>query len=230
MRTDIYNSETETWHGYYDQRTHVGVLDDWWDADLLQKTLDEFGERGVPRWPWTDNYHEQMFQGSDPLVWGTALRALLGELRDPEFVSMLEDLSGVPGLEAQVADGGYRQYSRGGYQDFHVPKNPGVHGWHRFYVEVTLNHDWNPDDGGDFSVIENPPPFSPVMMAAMPVEDFALSVTPEFNRTVLVKTRENSFRGVGHTRAPRRSVVMHYYSDEPPEDYTSPHQTIWWSV
>jgi len=80
---------------------------------------------------------------------------------------------------------------------------------------VYLNASWGPENGGELQLWDDDGP--------------AVTVVPEFNRTVVFRTSGSSWHGHPkpvHGR-PRRSVAAYFYAEEPPPGYVGDHSTRW---
>lgn len=217
--------------GFYDSFSGAGILRSYWESDLLQTVNAEFSDL-EDSWEHINTENEVSRNVHDYLAWGTGLRELLARMCSSDFVNMLGEFIGVTGLLTSIVPGtAYRQIDTGGFQRLHAPGNPTADGWLRMYVEVFLNEKLESTDGGEFMVYNNPEPFSDKPLPS--VHSRGLCAAPLFNQTVIVKTTPTTFFGSPEplrSETPRRSVVVHYVTEDPPEDYLTPHQTVWWGA
>lgn len=231
MITEVFDERAGIDLGFYDSFSGAGILRDYWSPGLLQRVADEF-DGLEEEWEQTSNTHEVSRNVHRYLAWGPALRELLIEMCHGEFVSMLEEFSGIHGLLPSIDSGsGYRQIDTGGFQRLHTVGNPTPDGWVRMYVEVFLGKELEPDDGCEFMVYNNPEPFSEKHLP--PITTQGLCAAPLFNHTVIVKTEPTTFFGSPnplYSEAPRRSVAVAYVTKDYPDNYTTPSQPIWWGV
>lgn len=231
MITEVV-TEIGTDRGFYDHFSGAGILRDYWNPSILRRVVGEF-EDLEGEWEHIDTPNEVSRNVHKYLAWGPALRELLIEMCHGEFVTMLEEFTGVRGLLPSIDRGsGYRQVDTGGFQRLHSVGNPTPDGWLRMYVEVFLDEEWESADGGEFMVYNNPEPFSDSKDLPS-VNTRGLCTAPLFNHTVLVKTDPTTFFGSPNplcSETPRRSIVVCYVTKDFPDDYLTLHQPIWWGA
>lgn len=190
------------------------VVDGWWYPPGLEQVLTEFPEAGAPGWRSFANGTERKLEGSSPAMWGTTTRALLTEMEGKAHE--LSRAFDTPPLTMEVVGGGYHLIEPGGYlamhADFSRSPSSGLYRW--LNMLVYLNHDWGPDDGGQLQLWDDDGP--------------AVTVQPEFNRTVIFRTSGSSWHGhpAPNTR-PRKSVAAYFYAADPPPGYMGDHSTRW---
>jgi hypothetical protein len=190
------------------------VIDGWWNPGGLEKVLHEFPAATAPGWRSFANGTERKLEGSSPSMWGTVTRGLLTMMETKSFE--LAQAFDTPPLTMQVVGGGYHLIEPGGYLAMHADfsRSPidGLYRW--LNMLVYLNHDWEPDQGGQLQLWDDDGP--------------AVTIDPEFNRTVVFRTSGSSWHGhpTPNTR-PRRSVAAYFYAAEPPPGYQGDHSTRW---
>ena len=229
MITEVVAERTGTNLGFYDSFAGAGILRDYWKPRLLQRVAAEFDTLDE-EWEHINTPNEVSRNVYKYQAWGPQLRELLIEMCHGEFVSMLEEFTGVKGLLPSIDCGsGYRQLDTGGFQRLRSVGNPTPDGWVRVYTEVFVSEGVEPDDGGEFMVYNNPEAFHSNGLPS--VNTRGLCAAPLFNHTLVVKTGPTTFFGSPNplcSESPRRSVVVCYVTKEPPSDYMAPHQTLWW--
>lgn len=203
--------------GKFDVKLHPfmhSVTDGLWNPDLLGKVLDEFPAADASGWRSFANSTERKLEGSSPNMWGTQTRGLLTAMQ--KHAGELSQAFHTPPLTMEIVGGGYHLIEPGGYLAMHADfsRSP-VSGLYRWLnMLVYLNHDWQDDQGGQLQLWDDNGP--------------AVTVLPEFNRTVVFRTSGASWHGhpVPNTR-PRRSVAAYFYAAEPPPGYAGSHDTRW---
>jgi Rps23 Pro-64 3,4-dihydroxylase Tpa1-like proline 4-hydroxylase len=154
---------------------------------------------------------------------------VLAEFNAAAFVEFLQTLTGID--EPLISDpfyrgGGLHQIAQGGYLAIHADFNrhPMFGLDRRVNVLVYLNHDWQPDWGGQLELWD--------ATMTRPVQ----RVDPTFNRTVVFTITDTAFHGHPEPlRCPpdrkRRSLAFYYYSNGRPEPERSErHPTLWQRV
>ena len=143
---------------------------------------------------------------------GAETRAIIAEMNSPGFVSWLEDLTGIAGLQPDhsLAGGGIHQIRRGGFLKVHTDFN-----WHaglqlhrRVNVLLYLNEDWQAEWGGALEL------WKPDMSAC------GALILPLLNRLVIFSTTDESYHGHPDPLAcpegvSRNSIALYYYAAEP---------------
>lgn len=190
------------------------VADGLFPDGQLDAVLDEFPGPSAPGWKSFANGTERKLEGSHPPMWGMQtvqlLRAMAGK------AEALQKAFDTPPLSMELIGGGYHLIEPGGYLAMHADfsRSPatGLYRW--LNMLVYLNHDWEPDDGGQLQLWDDDGP--------------AVTVQPEFNRTVVFRTSGASWHGhpVPNIR-PRRSVAAYFYASEPAPGYLGDHSTRW---
>lgn len=231
MITEVFDERAGFDLGFYDSFSGAGILRDYWNPALLERVANEFSDLDE-KWETVETPNEVAKNVSDPRAWGPYLRQLLIEMCHGEFVSMLEEFTGINRLLPSIDRGtGYRQIDTDGFRRLHTVANPTTDGWVRVYVEVFLSEEIEPDDGGEFMVYNNPEPFSSKYLPS--VNTRGLCAAPLFNHTMIVKTDSTTFFGSPNplvSEAPLRSVAVAYVTEDFPDDYTVPSQSIWWGA
>ena len=161
----------------------------------------------------------ETFQEADDLV------------RSREFLALMSEISGIPGLlyDAAYIGGGTHENRAGQELDAHVDFNyHPARGWHRrLNLIVYLNPEWEEEWGGSIEFHLNPwlPPDQNPVKRALPLA----------NRAVLFETSERSWHGFEEVSPPsgreelsRRSFAIYLYTVErSPEETAPPHATVY---
>jgi hypothetical protein len=191
------------------------VMDGLFQPKLLESVVGEFPSPSAPGWRAFSNSTERKLEGSDPRMWGVATTLILHQmaLQAPGLAKAF----GTPPLTMETVGGGYHLIEPGGYLAMHADfsRSPATRKYRWLNMLVYLNHDWGPENGGELQLWDDDGP--------------AVSVVPEFNRTVVFRTSGSSWHGhpkpvVGR---PRRSVAAYFYADEPAPGYLGDHSTRW---
>jgi hypothetical protein len=192
------------------------VLDRLWDPNWLSAMAAEFPATDDPRWSTYPDPKEWGKRAGDARCWGPATRRWFEYIASDEVCEALAAATGIGPLTADTVGGGMHMTSEGGRLDSHVdfnlhPDNPG---WERrLNLLVFLNHDWRAEWGGVLYLGEHR----------------EVAVLPEFNRTVLFATSDESWHGhpdpiVGDHH--RKSLAAYFYA--PVRETTGPaHSTVW---
>lgn len=182
--------------------------------DLLSAVLAEFPEPEAPGWKSFANSTERKLEGSNPQMWGPATRRLMVAMMSQK--DGLAKAFGTPPLIMETFGGGYHLIEKGGYLAMHADFSRSPFSGHYRWLNmlVYLNPAWGADEGGQLQLWDDDGP--------------AVTVLPEFNRTVVFRTSGSSWHGhpIPTTR-PRRSVAAYFYAEEPPPGYLGDHSTRW---
>lgn len=190
------------------------TADGLFDDGLLSEVVAEFPGPGNPGWQRFSNATERKLGGT-PGMWGPKTRQLL--LLMGSQAPGLARAFGTPRLTMETVGGGYHLIEPGGYlamhADFSRSPETGLYRW--LNMLVYLNESWGPENGGELQLWDDEGP--------------AVTIAPEFNRTVVFRTSGASWHG--HPKPvngrPRRSVAAYFYAEEPPPGYVGDHSTRW---
>lgn len=140
------------------------------------------------------------------------IRSVISELNSKEFISYLEELTGIKGLmpDDTFEGGGIHQSERGGYLNVHADftVHPHRRNWRRrVNVLVYLNKNWHESYGGDLELWDRE-------MTAC-----EQTIAPVFNRVVVFNTDEDSYHGLPDPlKCPegesRKSIALYYFTEE----------------
>lgn len=189
------------------------VADGLFNEQLLTYVLDEFPGRDAYGWKGFANSTERKLEGSHPAMWGERTFQLLREMANQ--APGLAEAFHTPPLTMETIGGGYHLIEPGGYLQMHADfsRSPATGRYRWLNMLVYLNRGWD-EEGGCLQLWDDDGP--------------AVTVAPEFNRTVVFRTSGSSWHGhpVPNTR-PRRSVAAYFYAAEPPPGYLGDHSTRW---
>lgn len=191
------------------------VVDGLWAPEKLADVVAEFPDPNSSGWRVFSNSTERKMEGSNPSLWG---QATVGLLRNMErMAGELSEAFHTPPLTMETIGGGYHLIQPGGYLAMHADfsRSPATQRFRWLNMLVYLNASWGPENGGELQLWDDDGP--------------AVTVAPEFNRTVVFRTSGSSWHGhpnpvVGR---PRRSVAAYFYAEEPPPGYAGSHDTRW---
>ena len=209
-RLSVLKTEFATAHPYQ----HV-VIDNFLPASVFQQAMTDFDVVSKEQWTGYLHVNERKFANSNPATWGPTLQQIAHELNTPEFVSLLEELTGIPNLliDPTFEGGGLHQSLRGGFLNMHADFTVHPHQRHwrrRLNLLLYCNENWLPEYGGGLEL------WDATMSHAEKV------VQPLGNRVLIFATDATSFHGhPDPLQCPdgvaRRSMALYYftYEDKP---------------
>jgi len=188
------------------------VLDDVLRPPGLAAAVADFPGIDDEFWKGYLHVNETKYCNVYPETWAPALRDVARELTSPEFVSYLEELTGITGLipDWSMDGGGLHQTLRGGHLNIHADfTTHHVHeNWaRRVNVLLYLNEEWYDDWGGQLELWDQE------------MRECRARVTPQGNRMLVFTTSVDSYHGHpdGLTCPPgeaRRSMALYYFTEE----------------
>ena len=188
------------------------VIDGVLHQAAFDKAAGEFPSKDDPFWKGYLHVNETKYSNTQPDSWGPTLTAVAREFCSPEFVSYLEELTGIQGLlpDWSMDGGGLHQTLRGGHLNIHADfSTHHVHeDWaRRVNILLSLNTEWDPSWGGQLEL------WDPDMTS---VQD---RVTPAGNRMLVFTTSLDSFHGhpdplLCPDDVARRSMALYYFTQE----------------
>ena len=193
---------------------HV-VVDNFLPQSVFQQAMADFDVVSKEQWTGYLHVNERKFANSNPSTWGPTLQQIANELNSPEFVSLLEELTGIPNLliDPTFEGGGLHQSLRGGFLNMHADftVHPHQRQWkRRLNLLLYCNENWLPEYGGGLEL------WDATMSHAEKV------VQPIGNRVLIFATDATSFHGhPDPLQCPdgvaRRSMALYYftYEDKP---------------
>ena len=209
-RLSVLKTEFATAHPYQ----HV-VIDSFLPESVFQQAMADFDVVSKEQWTGYLHVNERKFANSNPDTWGPTLQQIANELNSPEFVSLLEELTGIPNLliDPTFEGGGLHQSLRGGFLNMHADftVHPHQRQWkRRLNLLLYCNENWLPEYGGGLEL------WDATMSHAEKV------VQPLGNRVLIFATDATSFHGhPDPLQCPdgvaRRSMALYYftYEDKP---------------
>jgi hypothetical protein len=209
-RLSALKTEFATAHPYQ----HV-VIDNFLPANVFQQAMADFDVVSKEQWTGYLHVNERKFANSNPATWGPTLQQIARELNTPEFVSLLEELTGINNLlvDPTFEGGGLHQSLRGGFLNMHADftVHPHQRQWkRRLNLLLYCNENWLPEYGGGLEL------WDATMSHAEKV------VQPLGNRVLIFATDATSFHGhPDPLQCPegvaRRSMALYYftYEDKP---------------
>jgi 2-oxoglutarate-Fe(II)-dependent oxygenase superfamily protein len=190
------------------------VIDDAFPASCLDEVQGDFPHSSQINWTrFAGSHHLKLLSKGDAEL-APPIRHLLAQLRTCEFLSFLEELSGVRGLVANPHVGGAHVAERGGHLDIHVDAS-----WDQrleLYTGVNLfvylNKGWQDEYGGHLELWD---------------EEMTVCrkrVQPVFNRMVIFNPGARTFHGhPDPVRCPvgqsRRSIAANYCTSVKPRSH-----------
>ncbi|MBT8048936.1 MAG: 2OG-Fe(II) oxygenase [Xanthomonadales bacterium] len=162
---------------------------------------------------------------------GDAFEQLDDLVRHPEFLALVEHITGVPHLhyDPYYFGGGTHENCDGQDLDPHIDFNyhPVTSQHRRLNLIIYLNEGWQEDWGGSLQLHQDP--------YREPDEDEIVTVNPSINRCVIFETSEHSWHGFERIALPdgkkhfsRKSFAVYYYTDtRPPDETAEEHSTIY---
>ncbi len=194
------------------------IVDGVWSNTLLRQVAREFPEPDDVRWRRYLNKTESKLEGPPPM-WGPFTQMFINNLAG--YGSTIAAAFNMPDLTMEAIGGGYHYILPGGYLKVHTDFNtsPVSKLYRRINLLVYLNEDWQ-DPGGKLELWPN--------VSHEPTPEEKISIAPEFNRTVVFETSDQSWHGhpIPAIRA-RKSIAVYFFSKEQPSGYHSKHSTLW---
>ncbi|MCA9213462.1 MAG: 2OG-Fe(II) oxygenase [Planctomycetales bacterium] len=163
------------------------------------------------------------YQITDSSVFPEPIKRLHNALAAPEFLNIMQTMSGIDGIIAdeKLTGGGIHQTGPRGHLDVHVDFNYIVDRklHRRMNILVFFNRDWKEEWGGKLELWDKD------------VKVCHREFSPIFNRCCIFQTSEISFHGVTAVRCPencaRRSFAAYYYTQETNDDFMkNVHSTV----
>jgi hypothetical protein len=148
---------------------------------------------------------------------------LIREMCDPSFLTMLEQITGIPKIipDPYLNGGGLHSSGPGGvlkpHSDFHNYERLGL--FRRLNALVYMNPDWTADDGGSLQ-----------LWGDANATQVARSVVPAFGTCVIFQTDFDSVHGfTDPVKGPRyrNSIALYYYTAAEAGKYSGDTTTYW---
>ena len=188
---------------------HV-VLDDFFDAALLDQVLAEFPNPGEIRWQRFDNEKEVKLASAAESSFGPITRLLLYHLNSVTFLEFLGRVTGIANLISDPCfdGGGLHQIQRGGKLAIHADfnKHPRFGLDRRLNVLLYLNKNWRDEYGGHLELWNRE------------MTRPEAKILPIFNRLVAFGTTDFTYHGhPDPLQCPadmtRKSLALYYFSN-----------------
>jgi hypothetical protein len=188
------------------------VLDGVLRPAVFDKAASEFPGIRDEFWKGYLHVNETKYSNTEPDTWGDTLTAVAREFCSPEFVTYLEELTGIDGLmpDWTMDGGGLHQTKAGGHLNIHADFS--THHTHenwarRVNILLYLNEEWRDEWGGKLELWDKEMTFCQER------------VTPAGNRMLVFTTSDDSFHGHpdGLTcpeDVARRSMALYYFTEE----------------
>ena len=207
---------------------HV-VIDDFLEPSFCRELIDAF-----PSFPGHAAFNERGELGGKAVVpdiaaIGPAYRAFDSLMKDPQFLALVSEITGIPVLvyDPEYIGGGTHDNQGGQELDVHVDFNyhpsTGMH--RRLNLILFLNPEWDESWGGNLELLREP----------FASGDDVKTVIPLANRAVIFETTENSWHGFRRIVLPpgkqtsRRSLAVYFYTKERPARQIAPsHATFYY--
>jgi hypothetical protein len=187
------------------------VIDDLLDADALRAIVADFDVTSEA-WTYWHHVNERKRGLPDRARMSERTRAVVEALETPEFLRLMEELTGVDGLLADphLDGGGLHEMLPGGFLNVHTDflSHTIERSWRReLNLLLFLNEKWVPEHAGWLELWD----------ASM--SECARRIEPRFNRCVVFRTSATSFHGVPSRVAcpagdSRKSLALYYFRDE----------------
>ena len=200
------------------------VLDNFFDANLVDQVLAEFPQPNAIRWQEFDNRQEIKLASASESSFGPVTRLFLYHLNSITFLEFLSAVTGIPNLIAdpKFDGGGLHQIVRGGKLGIHADFNrhPAYGLDRRLNLLLYLNKEWREEYGGHLQLWNRD------------MSGCEAKVLPVFNRVMIFGTTDFTYHGhpdplqcpEGMTR---KSLALYYFSNgRPSEEVSGEHSTI----
>jgi Rps23 Pro-64 3,4-dihydroxylase Tpa1-like proline 4-hydroxylase len=207
---------------------HV-VIDSFLDPTFCKQLTESFPSFDPNR--AKNEYGEQGRKAVIPNIAkiGPAYARFDAMMRDPEFLSQVGRITGIPELlyDPDYIGGGTHENLDGQELDSHVDFNFHPRKWthRRLNLIVFLNEKWEEDWGGCLELLRDPSARDTDRSIVIPLK----------NRAVIFETTESSWHGFPRIELPpdahtsRRSIAVYFYTKDRPEEQTAPqHGTVYY--
>lgn len=201
------------------------VYDDLFTPEAAELVMSEYPTTEQQGWDNTTYINQKNKYTKTTFDEGTVLDQVFKEMNGPQFLKIMEEITGIPALIAdpKLFGGGLHQSTKGAFLDVHVDFNyhPETNYHRRMNIIVYMNKDWKKEYNGYLELWD------------METKTQLEYVEPKFNRCVVFETNEVSFHG--HPKplntpqgVSRKSLALYYYTkDRPANEISKDHNTIY---
>ena len=188
------------------------VIDDVLVPEAFAGAVADFPDVDDPFWRGYLHVNETKYSNTAPDTWGSTLAAVAKEFCSPDFVSYLEQLTGIHGLipDWSMDGGGLHQTLRGGHLNIHADFS--THHQHdnwarRVNILLYLNTEWPQEWGGQLELWDRD------------MTGCQARVMPAGNRMLVFSTSLETFHGHPDPLTcpegqARRSLALYYFTEE----------------
>ena len=209
-----WKSQTSELRKKYDTDTpfpHI-IIDDFLNPDELEKAEKEFPPVDDAGWIHYLHFNEKKHGLNKMEMIPENCRELIQELNSPDFITWLEEVTGIKGLlpDESLEGGGLHQSKKGGFLNIHADftVHPHKRNWRRrVNVLVYLNKDWKPEYKGELE------------LWSRDMKRCEAKSLPVFNRCVIFNTDYDSYHGSPEPincpeNMTRKSIALYYFTEE----------------
>jgi len=188
------------------------VIDHFLDSEIATKAFEEFPKIDSKEWINYTHYNEKKFGNTTFTSFPPTIKKIVESLNNPEFVSSLSKLTGIPNLIADpsLEGGGLHQSPRGGFLNIHADFT--VHPHHRNWrrrvnLLIYLNESYESEWGGELEIWDRS------------MKECCNKIAPLFNRCVIFNTDSDTFHGHPEPfncpeNESRKSIALYYFTEE----------------
>ena len=197
------------------------VIDNFLKDSLLNEVINEY--KNYDNWGWdnseySENHQVKKFfapwnkEGYKTIPKNT--KQILDYFNSPEFIDILEDLTGIKGLIADptLLGGGMHKIESGGKLSIHADsrKHTDTGHYRRLNLLLYLNDEWDDKWGGSLQLWDKN------------MENAVQEIQPILNRVVIFNTGVDTYHGHPHPLntpegVSRMSLALYYYTEENPD-------------
>tara|TARA_Y100000768_G_C23841983_1_gene616634 strand:- start:54 stop:893 length:840 start_codon:yes stop_codon:yes gene_type:complete len=188
------------------------MLEDFLEEWAADKALEQFPKIKDEGWIHYVHVNERKHGLNKLDLIPPFIREVINELNTKEFISWLEQITGIDNLlpDDTFEGGGIHQSERGGYLNVHADftVHPHKRNWRRrVNVLVYLNKNWEENYRGDLELWDRQ------------MKECERKIAPLFNRVVIFNTDEDSYHGLPDPiNCPegdsRKSIALYYFTEE----------------
>tara|TARA_Y100000389_G_C17294542_1_gene429765 strand:+ start:45 stop:845 length:801 start_codon:yes stop_codon:yes gene_type:complete len=202
------------------------IIDDFFNANVLNKILDDFPKNIEKIGDKIDNKAELKLGLNNTKKFSAETNNFINFLNSYNFIEFLQNITNVE--ETLISDpylqgGGFHELKNGGFLNIHSDfnKHSKMKLDRRLNVIIYLNKNWNEHNGGQLELWDKE------------MKKCSQSIIPKFNRMVIFSTTTYSFHGnpnkvICKDTESRKSIALYYYTNGRPsnEIQLGDHSTI----